>query len=289
MLVTMIVAVSAASAFYLVTLLRAAKGRDQLTASAETMIIGAVTNFFDTLGIGSFAPTMAWFKFRRLVPDRLIPPTMLVGHALPTLAQAAIFLVLLGVQVDPVLLLGCAAALLAGGLTGAPLVAKAPLRLVQATVGIALALAAVLYAASNLALMPAGGTAGSLPLPLTAVAVAASFVMGVLLNFGIGHYAPTLALLSLLGMDPRLCFPVMAFGGAMTVAGASARHISVGEIDLRIVIGMAIGGVVGVLVAAFIVKSMPMEMLRWLVTLVVAYASIVMLRAAATPRVSAPA
>jgi len=289
MLVTMIVAVSAASAFYLVTLLRAAKGRDQLTASAETMVIGAVTNFFDTLGIGSFAPTMAWFKFRRLVPDRLIPPTMLVGHALPTLAQAAIFLVLLGVQVDPVLLLGCAAALLAGGLTGAPLVAKAPLRLVQATVGIALALAAVLYAASNLALMPAGGTAGSLPLPLTAVAVAASFVMGVLLNFGIGHYAPTLALLSLLGMDPRLCFPVMAFGGAMTVAGASARHISVGEIDLRIVIGMAIGGVVGVLVAAFIVKSMPMEMLRWLVTLVVAYASIVMLRAAATPRVSAPA
>lgn len=289
MLVTMIVAVSAASAFYLVTLLRAAKGRDQLTAGAETMVIGAVTNFFDTLGIGSFAPTMAWFKFRRLVPDRLIPPTMLVGHALPTLAQAAIFLVLLGVQVDPVLLLGCAAALLAGGLTGAPLVAKAPLRLVQATVGIALALAAVLYAASNLALMPAGGTAGSLPLPLTAVAVAASFVMGVLLNFGIGHYAPTLALLSLLGMDPRLCFPVMAFGGAMTVAGASARHISVGEIDLRIVIGMAIGGVVGVLVAAFIVKSMPMEMLRWLVTLVVAYASIVMLRAAATPRVSAPA
>jgi len=289
MLVTMIVAVSAAAAFYLVTLLRSAKVRGQLTASAETMILGAVTNFFDTLGIGSFAPTMAWFKFRRLVPDRLIPPTMLVGHALPTLAQAAIFLVLLGVQVDPVLLLGCAAALLAGGLAGAPLVAKAPLRLVQATVGLALALAAALYAASNLDLMPAGGTAGSLPLPLTAVAVAASFVMGVLLNFGIGHYAPTLALLSLLGMDPRLCFPVMAFGGAVTVAGASARHISVGEIDLRIVIGMAIGGVVGVLVAAFIVKSMPMEMLRWLVTLVVAYASVVMLRAAATNRVSVPA
>ena len=289
MLVTMIVAVSAAAAFYLVTLLRAAKVRGQLTAGAETMILGAVTNFFDTLGIGSFAPTMAWFKFRRLVPDRLIPPTMLVGHALPTLAQAAIFLVLLGVQVDPVLLLGCAVALLAGGLAGAPLVAKAPLRLVQATVGLALALAAALYAASNLDLMPAGGTAGSLPLPLTAVAVAASFVMGVLLNFGIGHYAPTLALLSLLGMDPRLCFPVMAFGGAVTVAGASARHIKVGEIDLRIVIGMAIGGVVGVLVAAFIVKSMPMEMLRWLVTLVVAYASVVMLRAAATPRVSVPA
>ena len=52
----------------------------------KTAILGAITNFFDTLGIGSFAPTMAWFKLRKLVPDRLIPCTMLVGHTPPTLA-----------------------------------------------------------------------------------------------------------------------------------------------------------------------------------------------------------
>ncbi|MGH7009511.1 MAG: permease, partial [Caulobacteraceae bacterium] len=32
----------------------------------ETIALGAVTDFFDTLGIGSFAPTTAWIKLRRL-------------------------------------------------------------------------------------------------------------------------------------------------------------------------------------------------------------------------------
>ena len=82
--------------------------RKRVVPSVEGMVLGAITNFFDTLGIGSFAPTMAWFKFRKLVPDRLIPPTMLVGHSLPSIAQAFIFLILLGVLVDPVLLVGCA-------------------------------------------------------------------------------------------------------------------------------------------------------------------------------------
>src|SRR4029453_5758699 len=89
------------------------------------VVLGGITNFFDTLGIGSFAPTTAWFKFRRLVPDRLIPPTMLVGHGLPTMAQSVIFLILLGGMVGPVLLIGCVIAVLMGGLLGAPLVAKA--------------------------------------------------------------------------------------------------------------------------------------------------------------------
>ena len=80
------------------------------------MILGAITNFFDTLGIGSFAPTMAWFKLRKLVSDRLIPCTMLVGHTLPTLTQAIIFLLLLGVLVDPFLLAGCVLAVLMGAL-----------------------------------------------------------------------------------------------------------------------------------------------------------------------------
>src|SRR6478735_11439942 len=86
------------------------------TPHPEAVLVGAITNFFDTLGIGSFAPTMAWFKFRGLVPDRLIPCTMLVGHTLPTLTQAVIFLLLLGVLVDPFLLAGCVLAVLMGGL-----------------------------------------------------------------------------------------------------------------------------------------------------------------------------
>ena len=137
---------------------------------------------------------------------------------------------------------------------------------------------------TNLDLMPGGGTASSLPLALMVIAIVANFIFGVLLNFGIGNYAPTLVMLSLMGMDPRLSFPIMAGGAALPAAGASVRHISIGEIDLRIATGMAIGGIPAVLVAAFIVKSMPVEMLRWLVIVVVLYAAAMMLRGAATGR-----
>ena len=246
----------------------------------EAIVVGAITNFFDTLGIGSFAPTMAWLKLRNILPDQIIPCTMLVGHTLPTVAQALIFLALLGVFVDPVLLIGCAAALIAGAFLGAPLVTRTRVWLVQAIVGGALLLAAVLYTMSSLQLMPVGGTAGSLPPSLTIVAIAGNFVFGVLLNFGIGHYAPTLVMFSLMGMDPRLAFPIMAGGGALAATGASFRHIGIGEIDVRIAAGLALGGIPAVLVAAFVVKSMPVETLRWLVSFVVLYTALVMLRAA---------
>ena len=237
-------------------------------------------SFFDTLGIGSFAPTAAWLKFRRLVPDKLLPPTMLVGLTPPAMTESIIFLLLLGVMVDPVLLFGSAIAVLLGGLVGAPIVARARVWIVQLVVAIGLVLAAAAYAMTNLHLFPGGGTAAGLSPTLTVIAIVASFGFGVLLNFGVGNYAPTLVMLSLMGMDPRLCFPVMAGGAALMGAGAGARHIQLGTTDLRVVLGLAIGGIPAVFVAAFIVKTMPIETLRWLVIVVVLYAAAIMLRAA---------
>lgn len=279
MLMALMIVLALAALILVTRLLQAAFAR-AVRPRAEAVAVGAVTNFLDTLGIGSFAPTMAWLKLRNLIPDRLIPCTMLVGHTLPTLAQAMIFLVLLGVLVDHMLLIGCGASLLAGAILGAPLVTKMRVWLVQLIVGAALIIAAVLYASSNLDWLPAGGSAGSLPATRMIVAIAANFVFGALLNFGIGHYAPSLILFSLLGLDPRLAFPIMAGGGALAGAGASVRHINIGKIDLGIALGLALGGIPAVLVAAFVVKSMPVEMLRWLIIVVVMYAAVVMLRAA---------
>lgn len=264
---------------YVASLIRSVIAR-QTSPHPEGLILGAVTNFFDTLGIGSYAPTMAWLKFRKLVPDKFIPATMLVGHTLPSMVQAVIFLILLGVFVDPVLLIGCVIAVLLGGLLGAPLVVRAKLWVVQMIVGLALIIAAVFYSFANLGLMPIGGTASTLPIELMVIAIAANFVFGILLNFGVGNYAPTLAMFSIMGMDPRLSFPIMAAGAALAGAGASVRHIAIGKIDLRIALGIAIGGIPAVLIAAFIVKSMPVELLRWLVIVVVIYAAGLMLRAA---------
>jgi uncharacterized membrane protein YfcA len=279
MLIALIVPLGLGILVYAVVLARAAISQ-RVRPDVEAVGLGAVVNFFDTLGIGSFAPTAAWFKFRKMVPDRLIPPTMIAGLTPPVMVESIIFLILLGVFVDPVLLFGAAVATMLGGLVGAPLVARARVWIVQLIVGVGLALAAAAYAMTNLHLFPGGGTATGLPALPTVVAIAASFGFGLLANFGVGNYAPTLVMLSLMGMDPRLCFPIMAAGGSLMGAGASVRHVAIGQIDLRIVLGLAIGGIPAVLVAALIVKSMPLEILRWLVFVVVLYAAAVMFRAA---------
>ncbi|MDP2117026.1 MAG: TSUP family transporter [Brevundimonas sp.] len=266
---------------FIVMLWRVALRRGTPAPGAESVVLGAITNFFDTLGIGSFAPTTAWLKFRRMTPDSFIPATLNVGHALPAMAQSAIFLVLLGVHVDPMLLVSCILTAVAGAVVGAPLMIRAPVRLVQGVVGVALLLAAALYAMSNLDLMPIGGTATGLEPRLLWIAVAAHFVMGMLMAFGIGLYAPSLILLSLLGLDPRLAFPIMASACAFLMPTTGFRYIRSERIDLRVVIGITLGGIPAVLLAAFVVKEMPIEPLRWGVVVVVLYAAALLLRSAA--------
>jgi len=195
------------------------------------------------------------------------------------MAQSAIFLVLLGVLVDPILLLGCVLAMVLGAAIGAPLVARTRVWRVQLLVAFALMVAAAFYALNNLGLMPDGGTSATLAPVAMAFAIAMNFLFGILANFGVGHYAPSLAMFSLLGMDPRYCFPIMATAGALAAPAVTLRHLAIGEIDLRIVIGVALGGVRAVLLAAFLVREMPVALLRWLVVVVVLYAAAVMLHA----------
>lgn len=279
-LTILLAALAVLATAFVVVLAREALKRGVGAPGLESIILGAVTNFFDTLGIGSFAPTTAWLKFRRMIPDSFIPATLNVGHALPAIMQSAIFLLLLGVQVDPMLLVSCIVAAVAGAVVGAPLMVRAPVRVVQGIVGVALLIAAALYAMSNLDLMPIGGTASALEPRLMWIAVAAHFVMGMLMAFGIGLYAPSLILLSLLGLDPRLAFPIMASACAFLMPTTGFRYIRSERIDLRVVIGIALGGIPAVLVAAFVVKEMPIEPLRWAVVVVVLYAAALLLRAA---------
>jgi uncharacterized membrane protein YfcA len=276
----LLAALAALGVAFTIDLLRTAARRGETRPNGESIGLGAITNFFDTLGIGSFATTTAWIKFRGLVPDSFIPATLNVGHSLPTIVQSAIFLVILGVSVDPTLLASCIVSAVLGALIGAPLVVRAPVQLVQAIVGVALLIAACLYAMSNLNLMPIGGSATALPAAETAVAVAVHFVLGALMAFGIGLYAPSLILLSLLGLDPRLAFPIMASACAFLMPTTGFSFMKSARIDMRIVLGITIGGIPAVLLAAFVVKEMPIVWLRWGVVVVVLYAAFLLLRSA---------
>jgi len=279
MLLALVVPIVLATLVFTIVLFRAAIVR-KAWPSGETLGLGAVVCFFDTLGIGSFAPTTAWLKFRRLTQDRLIPPTILVGLTAGAVVESIIFLLKLGVKVDPVLLVGCVVACTTGGLIGAPLVHKTRVWIVQSIVAVGLTLAAIAYAMTNLNMFPGGGSASSLSVTLTVVAIVANFGFGLLLNYGVGNYAPTLVVLSLMGMDPHLCFPIMAGAAALMGATSSIRHINTGNLDLRVVMGLTIGGIPAVFIAAYLVVSMPLEWLRWLVLIVVLYAATIMFRAA---------
>ncbi len=244
------------------------------------LAIGFVTNFFDTLGIGSFAPTTSIFKLKRLVPDERTPGTLNVGHALPTIAQAFIFIAI--VKVEMPTLVGMIGASVAGAWLGAGVVAGLPRRRVQIGMGLALLAAASFFAMTNLGLFPSGGDTLGLAPPLLWAGLGGNFVLGALMTLGIGLYAPCMILVALLGMNPKAAFPIMMGSCAFLMPIGSLRFIAKKSYSLAAAVGLAAGGIPAVLLAAFVVKSLPLTALRWLVLFVVLYASLAMLRSART-------
>jgi uncharacterized membrane protein YfcA len=250
-------------------------------AAAIAIAIGFVTNFFDTLGIGSFATTTSLFKFLRFVPDERIPGTLNVGHALPTVVEAAIFIGIIAVEPRTLLLLILASVV--GAWLGAGLVARLPRRYVQIGMGSALLAAAALFVMTNLKGSQFGLTGSALGLAGTrlAIGIAVSFCLGALMTIGIGLYAPCMIMVSLLGMNPIAAFPIMMGSCAFLMPVASMRFIRFDAFSMRAALGLTLGGIPGVLIAAYIVKSLPLAAVRWLVVAVVIYAAVVMLRSAA--------
>jgi uncharacterized membrane protein YfcA len=245
------------------------------------LAIGFVVCFFDTLGIGSFAPTTALLKLLRIVPDELIPGTLNVGLTLAALTESLIFVT--AIIVDPKLLVAVVVSAAAGAYLGAGVVARMPRRAIQIVMGIALLIAGSVFTAVNLGALPGGGTAMGLAGWKFGLAVGINFVLGALMSVGIGLYAPCMITLALLGMHPLAAFPIMMGACALLQPVASLRFFQTGAFAWRTSIGLTCGGVFGVFIAAYIVKSLPLSALRWLVIVVIAYAAFAMLRSAARP------
>ena len=240
--------------------------------------VGAFTNFFDTLGIGSYATTTTIFRFFGMVDDRVIPGTLNVGHTLPTVVQTFIYTSIIPVDV-PTLFSMIGASIL-GAWLGAGVVARWPRRTVQIGMGIALLVAAGLMFMTQMRLFPGGGDALGVTGTKLVIATVINFILGALMTLGIGLYAPCMILVSLLGMSPKAAFPIMMGSCAFLMPTGSIRFIREQSYSLRAAIGLAIGGIPGVLLAAYIVKELPLDMVRWLVITVVIYTSVSMLWAA---------
>jgi uncharacterized membrane protein YfcA len=246
-----------------------------------------VTNFFDTLGIGSYAPTTSVYKLMKLVPDELIPGTMNVGDTAPTIAEALIFIAIISVEMRTLALMILAAVL--GAWLGAGVVTSWPRRYIQVGMGIALLAAAVFFFMSNLGLFPLGGTALGLSGAALAIGLLGNFVLGALMTLGIGAYAPSMILVSLLGMDPKAAFPIMMGSCAFLMPVACLRFVGRRKYAPGPALGLSLGGVPAVLLAAYIVKSLPLAAVRWLVIVVVVYTAFAMLNSARREAAAPPA
>jgi len=251
------------------------------------LFIGFVSNFFDTLGIGSFATTSSMFKLFKIVPDGLIPGTLNVGHTLPTVVEACIFISI--IRVDGRTLACLIAASVAGAWIGAGIVSKWPQHKVRIGLGLCLIGAAALMLASQLNLFPIGSDAEGLTGARLIVGTAGNFILGALMTLGIGLYAPCMILVSLLGMSPKAAFPIMMGSCAFLMPVGSVQFLRTRRYQRNASIGLALGGIPAVLLAAFLVKSLPLSAVRWLVVIVVLYTAAMMLRSAYLDRGAAPA
>jgi len=283
------VGLSAAVVYFVVSWMTALRSssKNKLTANPEDfppkpflfpLAVGFVTNFFDTLGIGSFATTTTIFKLGRMVPDKQIPGTMNVGHTLPTLLQAFLYITIIQVNLKTLVLLIASAVV--GAWWGAEVVVKLPNRSIQLGIAIALTASILFLAMGELHLFPIGGEKLTLDGFLLAAGMTGTFVFGALSTLGIGFYAPCMILVSLLGMAPLSSFPIMMGSSAFLMPVASSRFLKSSAYNARAAAGLALGGLPAVLIAALIVKSLPLHILRWLVMVVALWAALLLFRSA---------
>lgn len=245
-------------------------------------VVAFVCTFFDVLGIGNFAPTTSAFKFRGSVPDEKIPGTLNIGYAIPTIAQAFIFIAIVKVDVTTLTLMIAAAVV--GAWLGAGIVAHWPRRMIQLGMGVALLAAAMLMVLRQFELGPSGGEAIALHGIRLGLGLAAIFCLGALMTLGIGLYAPCLILVSLLGMNETTAFPIMMGSCAFLMPVGGMRFLREGCFSMRTAIVMTLCGLPAVLIATTFVTKLPLEYVRWLVIIAVSCAAVMMLRSARTER-----
>lgn len=247
-------------------------------SAGKTAIIGFIVNFFDVLGIGAFAPQTALLKFTKQTEDRVLPGTLNVANTIPVLIQALIFIKI--VEVEPITLLTMLLSAAAGAVLGAGIVSKLAVKKIQLTMGFALFVTAFFMLSGQMDWIQGGGEAIGLTGWKLGLAVVANFILGALMTAGIGLYAPCMALIYALGMSPLVAFPIMMGSCAFLMPPASAKFIKEGAYNRKAAVSMAIPGAIAVLIAAFVVKSLPLDTLRWVVIVVIIYTSVVMFRSA---------
>jgi len=283
LLTVLLIIIGAGGVFFLASLVvDLVKHKNDLGKESPVVgfLIGLVTDFFDTLGIGSFAPTTLLFKVTKFLDtDKKIPGTLNVAHTVPVIMEAVLFLT--GVKVEGVTLFSMIAAAIAGALVGARIVNKLPEKKIQLVMGVCLIVTAFLMMSGQLGWLKALG-AGNENVGLTGIkliiGIVGNFILGALMMAGVGLYAPCMAMVYMLGLSPLVAFPIMMGSCAGLMAIGSPEFIKAGNYSRIGSVAITIGGVIGVTIAYTLVKSMPLAVLTWVIIGVVIVTGISMIR-----------
>lgn len=240
----------------------------------KNAIIGFVVNFFDVLGIGAFAPQTALLKFTKQTDDSVLPGTLNVTNTIPVLIQAIIFIKI--IEVDALTLLLMLISAMMGAVVGANYISSLPVKKIRLIMAFALLVTLGFMVAGKMNWIQGGGDAIALRGYKLAIAVAVNFILGAMMTAGIGLYAPCMALVFMLGMSPKVAFPIMMGSCAFLMPLASAKFIKKGAYNRKATLAMTIPGSVAVLIAALWIKSLPLDSLKIIVMFVILYTCIIM-------------
>ena len=243
-----------------------------------TSIIGFTTNFFDTLGIGSFAPLTALLRGFKQIQDRSLPGTLNVSVTIPVMIEAFVFITI--IEVEKITLLCMILAAILGSTLGAGIVSNLSQKLIQRLMGIALIITAFLILSGQMGWIKELGVGKAIGLTgiKLIIAVLVNIALGAFQAAGIGMYAPSMALVYLLGMSPAVAFPLMMASSAFALPSASIRYIKDQAYNRKAAITITLSGSIGVLIAAFIVKTLDVYLLTWLVIIVIIYTGITLIK-----------
>lgn len=253
----------------------------------KTAGIGFIATFCDTIGVGSFAITVAGLNATKSVKNaKNLPGTLNLGLTIPNLLTGTLFVS--AIQVDLVTLITLVVAAMLGSVCGAKVVNKVNKKFVTLFVSICLATAGILMILTQVGIFTNPGTSGLSGWKL-GVGIISFFIIGGLQSFGVGLYAPALAVVSLLGMATIVAFPIMTCASGFAMPATAWVFHRDNNYNPKVSLGLLLGGVLGT-VAAFLIIFVGIQggigikmdtftyYLKWFAVLVVCYASFTLLR-----------
>ena len=234
--------------------------------------LGVASQFLGTFGVSDFAFNTVAFRLTKTVDDKKIPGTVNAACVIPVAFMALAYITV--IKIDVLTLTVLIIAQTTGSYLTPRIVVKLPVRRIRMGIAVGLLCAAAFILAGKLQLIPSGGNLTGLPGVKLAVAAAAVFIYGALNNIGIGSYAPTMATVYALGIDPRVAFPIMMGGCTFSCAVGAMEFVRLGGYSRKPTLWIASFGLLGVAAAVYLVKSMDVEVIKWVVLFVVLYAAL---------------